>query len=234
MLWDLFNEIPSAMENLPSWCPNFASKLGPLVPVTHYVVQEALRKQTSAFACYEHTPGFQTIRAKVLILDTTAGCVDIACPLDGAGSQLSSRDHEAALKHWLIQLRAAFSDNDGAPGLSREVTWFFHRTTEHKSLLPFETFWETLNLMLSSSASADSGLHPLRVSDRLQDYKNHRDTVTMISTQSGRYLSKTTSGEIGFSTWQPTPGNYVVLLPGSLHMHMLPGDCTQYCGIISL
>jgi hypothetical protein len=56
----------------------------------------------------------------------------------------------------------------------------------------------------------------------------------MISTQSGRYLFKTTSGEIGFSTWQPTPGNYVVLLPGSLHMHMLSGDCTQYCGIVSL
>jgi hypothetical protein len=42
MLWNLFNEIPSAMEDLPSWCPNFASKLDPLVPVTHYVVLEAV------------------------------------------------------------------------------------------------------------------------------------------------------------------------------------------------
>jgi hypothetical protein len=230
-LWEFFGEKPDTMEDLPSWCPSFASKSGPSPPTWHHRVSDTVRQQTSAFAHYEHFPGFQTISVKVLKLDTTAGCVDIACPLDDTGSQFPSRAHEAALKYWLVQLLATFSDHDGAPSLSREVTCFLHDTTKHKPLLPFETFWETLNLML---LSADSDLQPLRVYDCLQTSKKHREVLAMLSSQGGRYLFKTTSGEIGFSTRQPTPGNNVVLLPGSALMHMLTKDCTQYCGCVSL
>lgn len=239
MLWEIFDENTSAMEDLPSWCPNFASNSGLISPKGHYYMPYDVQQQTSAFACYEHSPGFQTIRVKVLKLDITAGCVDIACPLATlTESQFSppseieaSRTLEEMLKHWLLQLRAVFSDYDSAPGFSREVTKFLHGTTGYESLLPFETFWETLNHML---LFADSDLQPLLVYDRRRDWAKFREVLAMISTQHGRYLFKTTSGEIGFSTRQPTPGNHVVILPGSSRRHMLTGDCTQYCGVVSL
>ena len=175
---------------------------------------------------------------KVLKLDTTAGCVDLACPLDDTGSQFSppsdieaSLNLEETLKHWLVQLRAAFSDYDSAPGFSREVTEFLYYTTKHQSLVSFETFWETLNHML---LLVDSDLQPLLVYDRRRDWATFREILTMISTQGGRYLFKTTSGLIGFGTRQQTPGSHVVLLPWSHSMHMLTGDCTQYSGCVCL
>jgi hypothetical protein len=237
-LWWLSDKNPSAMKELPSWCPNFASKSGTFDHVRHVVVPQAVRLRISAFARYEHSPGFQTIRVKVLRLDTTSSCVDIACPLDDTESQFSppsdtgaSHTFEAALKRWLTRLRVAFSDNDSVPGLSREVTAFLYGASEHQSLLPFETFWETLNLMLLST---DSDHQPLRVHDRLQNWGNYRDTLAMISTHHGQYLFNTPSGAIGFGVRRPTPGNHVVLLPGATSMHMLTKDCTQYCGCVSL
>jgi hypothetical protein len=195
-----------------------------------------VQQQTSAFACYEHSPGFQTIRVKVLKLDTIAGCMDVACPLplDDTSYQFwppddieASRVLEAALKHWLVQLRATFSNDDSATGLTREVTDFLHGTTKHRSLVPFETFWETLNHMLLFT---DSDLQPLLVYDSAK----FQGTLTMTSSQSGRYLFKTTSGEIGLSARQQTPGNHVVLLPGASHMQMLTRNCTLYSGCVSL
>jgi hypothetical protein len=234
----LFDEIPSAMEDLPSWCPHFASTSGPLRPVRHHFVPQAVRERTSTLARYEHTPGFQTIRVTALKLDTTASCVDIACPLDDTGSQFSppsdigaSRTLEEMLKHWLLRLRAAFSDYDSPPGFPRDLIQFLYAEIQHQPLLPFETFWETLNHML---LFADSDLQPLRVYDRRRDWTKFREALTVISIQHRRYLIQTTSGGIGFSTRQPTPGNHVVLLPGSSYMHMLTGDCTQYCGVVSL
>jgi hypothetical protein len=170
------------------------------------------------FACYEHSPGFRTIRVKVLKLDTTAGCVDAACPLDNTRSLFSppsdieaSRTLEAALKHWLVQLRAAFSDDDSAPGLTDEVTILFYASAEPEALLPFETFRETLNHIMSS---ADFTLGPPHVHDRRRDWEKYRHTLTILSSQSGRYLFKTTSGGIGFGTRKQTPGNHVVLSLG--------------------
>jgi hypothetical protein len=236
VFWELFDGTFSAMEDLPSWCPNFASASG-LVD-WHHNIPDAVRQQTSAFACYEHSPGVQNIRVKALRLDTIAGCVDIACPLDGTVSQFSppsdievSSTLETALKHWPVQLQATFSADDSAPGLAHEVTAFLHRTSCHNSLLPLETFRETLNHMLSF---ADSGLQSARVYDRRRDWAKYRDTLTILSIYSGRYLFKTMSGQIGFGTRQQTPGNHVVLLPGAGHMHMLTEDCTQYSGIVSL
>jgi hypothetical protein len=239
-LWELFDGNLSAMEDFPSWCPDLASVSGPVNPANHRAVPYAVRQQTSVFASYEHSPGFQTIRAKVLVLDIIAGCLDVACPLDNTGSQFSppsdrraSRILEAALKRWLVQLRAAFSDDGSAPGLTREVVRYLHGTAEHSSLLPFESFWETLNHMLSSFT--DSDMKPLRVYDCLKDSTEYRHTLTIISSQSGRYLFKTVVHEtIGFTTSQQTPGNHVVILPGSMQMHMLTRDCTQYSGIVSL
>jgi hypothetical protein len=239
-LWTHFDENPAAMEDLPSWCPNFASMSVMSRPnlTRHYSVPRAVQQKTSAYACYEHSLGFRTICVKVLKLDTTAGCVDLACPLDDTGSQFSppidigaSRNLEETLKHWLVQLRAAFSDYDSAPGFSREVTEFLYGTTEHQSLVPFETFWETLNHMM---LLVDSDLQPLLVYDRRRDWATFREILTMISTQGGRYLFKTTSGLIGFGTRQQTPGSHVVLLPGSYRLHMLTGDCTQYSGCVCL
>ena len=243
-LWSYFDENLAAMEDLPSWCPNFASvsvMSRPTNGTWHYPVPDAVQQQTSAYACYEHSPGFRTIRVKVLKLDTTAGCLDLACPLDDtgwSGSQFSppsdieaSRNLEETLKHWLVQLRATFSDYDSAPGFSREVTEFLYYTTKHQSLVSFETFWETLNHML---LLVDSDLQPLLVYDRRRDWATFREILTMISTQGGRYLFKTTSGLIGFGTRQQTPGSHVVLLPWSHSMHMLTGDCTQYSGCVCL
>ena len=90
-LWTYFDENSAAMEDLPSWCPNFASMSvmsRPTYVTRHYAVPDAVQQQTSAFACYEHSPGFQTIRVRVLKLDTTAACMDTACPLDETGVQL--------------------------------------------------------------------------------------------------------------------------------------------------
>ena len=72
------------------------------------------------------------------------------------------------------------------------------------------------------------------VYDRRRDWATFREILTMISTQGGRYLFKTTSGLIGFGTRQQTPGSHVVLLPWSHSMYMLTGDCTQYSGCVSL
>ncbi|KAM0692623.1 hypothetical protein Q7P36_007178 [Cladosporium allicinum] len=241
-LWTYFDENPAAMEDLPSWCPNFASmsvRSRPTNLTSGHPVPDAVQQQTSAYACYEHSLGFRTICVRVLKLDTTAACVDTACPLNATGVQLllssdsseASRSLEETLKHWLVQLRAAFSDYDSAPGFSREVTEFLYGTTEHQSLVPFETFWETLNHML---LLVDSDLQPLLVYDRRRDWATFREILTMISTQGGRYLFKTTSGLIGFGTRQQTPGSHVVLLPGSRRFHMLTGDCTQYSGCVCL
>jgi hypothetical protein len=239
-LWEFVGGNSSAMEDLPSWCPNFAS----LSSLTyHYSVPPAVEQQTKAFACYEHSLGFQTIRVNVLKLDTTAGCVDIACPLDDTGSHFSppsdieaSHALEAALKHWLVQLRATFSDDDSAPGLSRGVTRFLHGMTRlaqvtNSSLMPIKTFRKTLNHML---LFADSDSQPLLAYDRRRDWVDYQNTLNILSIQSGRYLFKTTSGEFGFGTRQQTPGNHVVVLPGSGCMHMLTRDCTQYFGCVSL
>jgi len=238
MFWEIFVEAPSAVEDLPSWCPNFASMSGPLIRAWHHTVPKAVRQQTSSLACYEHSTGFQTVRVKVLKLDTTACCVDIACPLDDTGSKVTAPSDigagstlEKMLVHWLVQLRAVSSDEGSAPGLSRKMIEFIYGTTRHESLLPLETFSETLNQML---LFADTDLDPLHVHDRRPDWAKFRETLTILSTQHGRYLFTTTSGEMGCSTRQQTPGNHVVLLPGSVRMHMLTEDCTQYCGLASL
>jgi hypothetical protein len=227
------------MKDLPSWCPNFASMSDPLDPVLHHRVPRAVQQKISAFACYEHSPGYQNIRVKVFKLDMIADCVDLACPLDEIGSQSSppsdieaSRTLEVALKHWLVQLRDTFSDDDSAPCLALGVTTFLHDATKHTSLLPFETFRETLNRMLS--LFTDSGRQPPHFYDRLRDSAEYRHTLTILKIHHGRYLFKTASGEIGFGSRKPTPGNHVVLLPGSSCMHMLTGDCTQYAGCVSL
>jgi hypothetical protein len=238
LLWMFFDGDPSAMEDLPSWCPNFASMPGPLNLARHFKVPQAVQQQISASACYEHSPGFQTIRVNVLRLDSTANCVDVACPLANTGSQFSPprnigarHTFEEMVVHWLLRLRATFSDCDSGPVLPREVTAFLYGTSQHPSLVPFETFWETLNHML---LFAGPDLQLLRVCEYRRDWAEYRDTLTIISSQSGRYLFKTTCGEFGFSTRQPTPGNHVVLLPGSSCLHMLTEDCTQYCGCVSL
>jgi hypothetical protein len=237
-LWEYSDGNLSAIEDLPSWCPNFASVSGSINAARHYRVPAAVKQQTSAFTCYDHSPGFQTIRVKVLKLDTTAGCVDVACPLDEARSHISppsdieaSLALEASLKHWLVQLGATLFDDGSTLGLTREVTAFLHGTSDHKSLVSFETFWETLNHML---LFADSDLQPLFVYDHRRDWAKYRDTLTILSSQSGRYLFKTPSGWIGFGTRRPTPGNHVVILPGAGRMYMLTRDCTQYSGIVSL
>jgi hypothetical protein len=238
-VWEFFDEDVSAMEDLPSWCPNLASKSSPTEHRWHDLIPQAVLQQTSALACYEHSPGFQTIRVKVLKIGvTTAGCVDVACPFDYIGSQFSPpsdigvrRTLEEVLEHWLLQLRAVFSDHDSAPGLSREVIKFLYGTTGCEPLLSCETFWETLDDMLLFD---DFDLQPLRIYDRPQDWAEFRKALTVISNNSGRYLFNTTSGRVGFGSRRQTPGNLVVLLPGSTRMHMLSGDCTQYCGIVSL
>jgi hypothetical protein len=237
-VWELLDGNPSAMAGLPSWCPDFANMPGPTDRIWHHHVPSTVQQQTSAFAYYEHTPGFQTIRLKVLKLTTTARCMDIACPLDDTRSQSSlssdseaSRTLETALKHWLVKLRATFSEDDSAPDLTDEVTEFLYASAEPESLLPFETFCETLNHMLSF---VDSGQQPSRVCDRPRDWAGHRDTLTILLSHSGRYLLKTTSGEVGFGTRQQTPGSHVILLPRSGCMHMLTRDCTQYSGIVSV
>ena len=237
-MWDFFDETPAAMEDLPSWCPNFASMSGPLHPVKHYPISLAVQQQFKEFACYERSLGFRTIRVKVLRLDRTVGCVDIACPLDDTRSQFSlpsdveaSHALEAALEHWLVQIRAAFSDDDSAPGLPLDVIEFLYRTSEHRLSLSGETFWKTLNHMLSF---IDSGRQPPRAYESLRDSAEYGHTLTILSSQSGRYLFKTTSGKFGFSTWQSTPGGHIFLLPGSARMHMLTNDCTQYLGCASL
>lgn len=241
-VWNFFDSDYSAMQGLPSWCPNFASMSGPQDPARHYA-PAAFLKQFEEFACYEHTPGFQTIRVKLFKLDTIAGGVGIACPLDEntrpqlllSSDSEASRTVQAALDHWLVQIRAVFSDDGSALGLTRGVTQslleFLHGIDEHSSLLSIETFWETLNHMLSF---IDSGRQPSHAYDRLRDSAEYRYTLGMLSSQRGRYLFKTNSGEIGFSTRRPVPGNHVVILPGSSSMHMLTGDCTQYSGCVTL
>jgi hypothetical protein len=237
LLWEFFDEVPSAMEDLPSWCPDFASTSGSVDPIWHHGVPSAVRQHTLASSHYEHYPGFQIIGVNVLKLDTIARCMDIACPLDYS-SQFSfpsdseaSHTLEAALKQWLLQIQATFSDDDSSTGLGCDMTKFLHGKYGHRSSLPIETFGETLNrmLLLCNTDQQRPCAH-----DRLRDWPEYRHTLTILSRQSNRYLFETTSGKIGFSTRRPTPGNHIVLLPGSVRMHMLTRDCTQYSGCISL
>lgn len=239
-LWEVFDEPPSAMEDLPSWCPDFAGMSGVIDPIGHHWLSRVVEKRTSLFACSLDSPGFHTINVKVLKLESVASCMDIACPLNFSRSQFTfpnereaSSTLEAALQHWLLQIQGVFSsdDDDNAPSLGREMTRFLYGTSEHNSLLPIETFRETLHhmLLLPGSSPQESCAY-----DRLRDWQEYRHTLTILLRQSNRYLLETNSGQIGFSTQQPAPGNHIVLLPGSARAYMLSSDCTRYAGCASL
>jgi hypothetical protein len=56
LLWKFFERNFSAMEDIPSWCPNFASMSGPVDHVLHYRVPHAVQQQTSAICMLRALP----------------------------------------------------------------------------------------------------------------------------------------------------------------------------------
>ena len=231
-LWDEFDgpDHPrqvSATDELPSWCPDFHRYTNSPKNVNYQNLSTVVKDRIRAFACYEHTSGFETMSIRVLRLDTVTKTTEAACP----GASQKTNEPYSALMAWLREMSENFpSERQASRSLRRDLQTFFYEETE--SLHPPEfTFGHF-------SASVESLLCalPWQSAEVLQEV-SVRHTLDAIAHQSGRIFFLTGSGRIGYSARQPCSDGHIILVPGRLPkgpLHMLNADCTQYVGCASV
>jgi hypothetical protein len=229
-LWAEFDRLPSvsATDGLPSWCPDFQYAIGPSVDVRHKFMSPAVRDRIKALACYEHTPGFETIVIRVLKLDTIAKTMTSACP---KASEWKLEPY-SGLNAWLQELLAFMrSENQADRSLGHDLLTFFYETASASKAIP----WFNFDLF-SKCVAGLIYLLPRQLADTVVDRIVY-PTLDILSRQSGRFLFCTKSGRIGYSARQPCAGYHIVLVPGSepnVGLHILTSDCTQYAGCASV